>query len=179
MVHPRSKGPHPCRSADVAAPTWHRRVFGGSFAAGRGLASFWYAPWYLYKSSFPLIFISQALLSLSFLSLAISFPVAIPTMRGEWSASASNPSSANGLPLIMCTECEQRRVVRHTSQQPWSRGEIFYCCPRERGGGKCICAPHPSLSRETHGGKTPAKYTWMPRWRWHVGWGALDLGWTT
>ncbi|KAF8779106.1 hypothetical protein HU200_002779 [Digitaria exilis] len=35
----------------------------------------------------------------------------------------------------MCTECGQRRVVRRTSQQPWSKGEIFYCCPRHKHDG--------------------------------------------
>nr|TKW09578.1 hypothetical protein SEVIR_6G112000v2 [Setaria viridis] len=35
----------------------------------------------------------------------------------------------DGLPLIMCTECGLRRVVRCRSKQKWSLGQIFYCCP--------------------------------------------------
>ncbi|CAN6355819.1 unnamed protein product [Urochloa humidicola] len=59
-------------------------------------------------------------------------------MVGSSSAAESNPVSADGLPLIMCTECGMRRVVRRTSQQTWSLGQIFYCCPRhKRDGSGC------------------------------------------
>ncbi|CAL4952116.1 unnamed protein product [Urochloa decumbens] len=59
-------------------------------------------------------------------------------MVGGSSATGSNPVSADGLPLIMCTECGMRRVVRRTSQQTWSLGQIFYCCPRhKRDGSGC------------------------------------------
>ncbi|CAL5058799.1 unnamed protein product [Urochloa decumbens] len=47
----------------------------------------------------------------------------------ESSGSASNRQFPNGLPLIWCTECKQRRIVKRTSKQEWSLGQIFYCCP--------------------------------------------------
>ncbi|CAL5066682.1 unnamed protein product [Urochloa decumbens] len=59
-------------------------------------------------------------------------------MVGGSVASASNPRSVDGLPLIMCTDCGRRRVMRCTSQQPWSLGQIFYCCPlHKRDGTGC------------------------------------------
>uniref|UniRef100_K3YDW1 Zinc finger GRF-type domain-containing protein n=1 Tax=Setaria italica TaxID=4555 RepID=K3YDW1_SETIT len=45
---------------------------------------------------------------------------------------------ADGLPLIMCTDCGLRRVVRCKSQHKWSLCQIFYCCPlHKRGGSSC------------------------------------------
>ncbi|CAN6286842.1 unnamed protein product [Urochloa humidicola] len=59
-------------------------------------------------------------------------------MGGDSSASASDPQGADGLPLIWCTECGMRQVVRRVSQQPWSVGQVFYCCPKyKRDGSGC------------------------------------------
>ncbi|KAF8690611.1 hypothetical protein HU200_040981 [Digitaria exilis] len=50
-------------------------------------------------------------------------------MPCDSSTSASNPLPTDGLPLITCTECGLRKVVRRKSKQPWSLGHVFYCCP--------------------------------------------------
>ncbi|CAN6342688.1 unnamed protein product [Urochloa humidicola] len=56
----------------------------------------------------------------------------------ESSGSASNRKFPNGLPLIWCTKCGARRIVKRTSKQEWSLGQIFYCCPNyKRDGTDC------------------------------------------
>ncbi|CAO2204607.1 unnamed protein product [Urochloa humidicola] len=56
----------------------------------------------------------------------------------ESSRSASNRQFPDGLPLIWCTECGARRIVKRTSKQEWSLGQIFYCCPNyKRDGTGC------------------------------------------
>ena len=63
----------------------------------------------------------------------LSLPAApssqIGIMTGGSGSPGPDPVSADGLPLIICTDCGLRRVVRRKSQQPWSAGQIFYCCP--------------------------------------------------
>jgi len=59
-------------------------------------------------------------------------------MRGDSSGSASDPQGAEGLPLIWCTDCKSRQVVRRVSQKPWSADQVFYCCPKyKRDGTGC------------------------------------------
>ncbi|CAN6299255.1 unnamed protein product [Urochloa humidicola] len=59
-------------------------------------------------------------------------------MAREWSASASNQGTLEGLPLITCSECGRAQVVRRKSKQEWSLGEVFYCCPfHKRDGTGC------------------------------------------
>ncbi|KAK8455472.1 hypothetical protein SEVIR_4G120000v4 [Setaria viridis] len=53
-------------------------------------------------------------------------------MGGDSSASASDPQ---GLPLIWCTECGMRQVVRRISQKTWSLGRVFYLCTRYKCDG--------------------------------------------
>ncbi|CAO2038079.1 unnamed protein product [Urochloa humidicola] len=56
----------------------------------------------------------------------------------ESSGLASNRQFPDGLPLIWCTECGDRRIVKCASKQEWSMGQIFYCCPNyKRNGTGC------------------------------------------
>ncbi|CAN6381062.1 unnamed protein product [Urochloa humidicola] len=56
----------------------------------------------------------------------------------ESSGSVSNRQFPDGLPLIWCSECGRRKIVRRTSKQEWSLGQIFYCCPNyKRDGTGC------------------------------------------
>jgi hypothetical protein len=54
------------------------------------------------------------------------------------SGGGSTPAAAVGtdllapLPLITCIECRRFNVVRRVSKQPWSAGEVFYCCPAHK-----------------------------------------------
>ncbi|CAL4886374.1 unnamed protein product [Urochloa decumbens] len=59
-------------------------------------------------------------------------------MAGESSASGGNRRCGNGVPLIWCNECGQKRIVQRRSGKQWSLGEIFYVCPNyKRDGSGC------------------------------------------
>jgi len=69
-------------------------------------------------------------------SLVFFSPLSAPTpeaqihaMARESSASASEQWGADELPLILCTDCGLRQVVRRRSKKEWSLGKVFYCCP--------------------------------------------------
>jgi len=111
---------------------WHQR-------GGRSLQ---FCPFSAFKFHITVtIFYLSLYLSLSLLcpldiwsiSPVLFIPIAPSTqirlMVGGSISLAPNPLSADGLPLIICIECGLRMVVRHRSQQPWSAGQIFYCCP--------------------------------------------------
>ncbi|CAN6233675.1 unnamed protein product [Urochloa humidicola] len=56
----------------------------------------------------------------------------------ESSGSASNREFPDGLPLIWCTDCGRRKIVKRASKQEWSMGQIFYCFPNyKRDGTGC------------------------------------------
>jgi hypothetical protein len=59
-------------------------------------------------------------------------------MLPQCSASASNLGGTK-LPLIICPDCKERRVVKRTctSKHPWSFGEVFYCCPAHKVSSSC------------------------------------------
>ncbi|KAG2622918.1 hypothetical protein PVAP13_3KG018400 [Panicum virgatum] len=75
-------------------------------------------------------------------SLVFFSPLSAPTseaqihaMARESSASASEQWGADELPLILCTDCGLRQVVRRRSKQEWSFGKVFYCCPLHKCDG--------------------------------------------
>ncbi|CAO2168579.1 unnamed protein product [Urochloa humidicola] len=56
----------------------------------------------------------------------------------ESCGSDSNRLFPDGLPLIWCTECGNRKIMKRASKQEWSMGQIFYCCPNyKRDGTGC------------------------------------------
>ncbi|KAJ1283409.1 hypothetical protein BS78_03G126200 [Paspalum vaginatum] len=58
-------------------------------------------------------------------------------MAHQRSSSSSNRHPSD-LSLIVCKDCGVRMVVRRVSGQPWSKGNVFYCCPdHKRDGSGC------------------------------------------
>jgi len=66
------------------------------------------------------------------------FTISSTSMEVGSTASASNPLTSNGIPLIICTDCNRRRVVRRVSTKPWSKGEVFFCCPTHKVSVDCV-----------------------------------------
>ena len=143
-MHCRSKAPLGRFLANVAAPAWRPARFWWEVYRQKGGTSLQYAPSIL-LIPYPSLPLSIAPLSL-FVPGAPSAPSpparllqsspSLPPrplrsafMTGGSGSPGPDPVSADGLPLIICTDCGLRRVVRRKSQQPWSAGQIFYCCP--------------------------------------------------
>ena len=135
-MHHRSKAPLERLFANVAVSMWRPPGFGGNFGARKELqpCDFPLVCFLNSTSLFPLS-LYRVPLSLSLCLVPLLFNTVAPSaqirlMAGGSSAPAPDPLSADGLPLIICTECRLSRVVRRRSQQPWSEGQILYCCPR-------------------------------------------------
>ena len=73
--------------------------------------------------------LSRAPLLPSF-SLPLPAPstLSISSMAQQWIGSVPNRRNLD-LPLIICSDCSRRRVVRRVSTQEHNRGQVFYCCP--------------------------------------------------
>ncbi|KAG2593047.1 hypothetical protein PVAP13_5NG632029 [Panicum virgatum] len=56
-------------------------------------------------------------------------------MASQSSVSAPDPRLSEELPLITCTECGRKKVLRLKSRQEWSFGQVFYCCPMHKRDG--------------------------------------------
>jgi hypothetical protein len=74
------------------------------------------------QRSFILLF---ATASFSLLPALLCLPPSISSMAQQESGAAPN----GVLPLIICSECRRRRVVRRVSTVMTSLGKVFYCCP--------------------------------------------------
>ena len=66
------------------------------------------------------------------------FTISSTSMEVGSTASASNPLTSDGIPLIICTDYNRRRVVRRVSTKPWSKGEVFLCCPTHKVSVDCV-----------------------------------------
>ena len=66
------------------------------------------------------------------------FTISSTSMEVGSTASASNPLTSDGMPLIICTDCNRRRVVCWVSMKPWSKGEVFFCCPTHKVSVDCV-----------------------------------------